>query len=211
MKNMSRPYAQCVEAPALNQAALRGCAQKKSAPSNSLVATPLVCILGRNRKEFMQIAKNKVVSIDYKLMDKSGRVLDSSEDGNPLAYIHGAGNLIPGLETALDGKRAGDKISVTIAPKDAYGERDEGQTAVIPRDRFNVKDLKAGMRFQAQTSMGTRIITVISVDADNVKVDGNHPLAGVTLVFDVTVKEVRDATQEELAHGHVHGPGGHHH
>lgn len=159
----------------------------------------------------MQIAKNKVVSIDYKLTDKSGKVLDSSEGGEPLAYIHGAKNIIPGLEAALDGKRSGDKISVTIEPKDAYGERDEEQMATIPRDKFNVKEIQPGMQFQAQTTHGTRILTVVSVDKDHVKVDGNHPLAGVTLVFDVTVKEVRDATQDELAHGHVHGAGGHHH
>jgi FKBP-type peptidyl-prolyl cis-trans isomerase SlyD len=159
----------------------------------------------------MQIAKNKVVTIDYKLTDQSGKVLDSSEGGDPLAYIHGAKNIIPGLEAALEGKKSGDKISVTIPPKDAYGERDEQQTATIPRDRFNVKDIQAGMQFQAQTTHGTRVLTVVSVDKDNVKVDGNHPLAGVTLVFDVTVKDVRDATQDELSHGHVHGPGGHHH
>ncbi len=159
----------------------------------------------------MQVAKNKVVSIDYKLTDKSGQLLDSSEGGDPLAYIHGAGNIIPGLETALAGKKSGDKISVTIPPKDAYGERDEEQTATIPRDKFNVKDVKAGMQFRAQTEQGTRVLTVVTVDKDNVKVDGNHPLAGVTLVFDVTVKDVREATQDELAHGHVHGPGVHHH
>jgi FKBP-type peptidyl-prolyl cis-trans isomerase SlyD len=123
----------------------------------------------------MQIAKNKVVSIDYKLTDISRNVLDSSQCGQPLAHIHGAGNIIPGLETAPAGKKSGDKVSVITLPKDGYGERDEEQTATIPRDRFNVKDVKARMRFRAQTEHGMRALTVVSVDKDNVKVDGNHP------------------------------------
>lgn len=166
-----------------------------------------------NAMEFiMQIAKDKVASIEYTLTDKAGQVLDSSVGGEPLAYLHGAGNIIPGLEKALDGRKAGDAFTVSIAPAEGYGERNDTLTQTLPRSMFHgVDEIEAGMQFQAQTDQGMQVITVTGVTADLVTVDGNHPLAGETLNFDVKVIEVREATREELDHGHVHGPGGHHH
>ena len=160
----------------------------------------------------MQIADNKVVSINYTLTDNTNNVIDSSEGGEPLAYLHGASNIIPGLEIALGGKTVGDKLKVTVLPEEAYGVRDEALLQVIPRDRFEPDvDIQIGMQFQTPSESGLEVVTVISVTDDGVTVDGNHPLAGVTLLFSVEVMEVRDATEEELSHGHVHGPDGHHH
>jgi len=160
----------------------------------------------------MQVAKDKVVSIDYTLTDDEGTVLDSSEGRAPLAYLHGAGNIIPGLEKALEGKRAGEKLTVRVAAAEAYGERDDALTQQVPREMFmGVDELEVGMRFQAQTNQGVQIVTITEISGDVVTVDGNHPLAGKPLNFAVSVVDVRDATGEELAHGHVHGEGGHEH
>jgi FKBP-type peptidyl-prolyl cis-trans isomerase SlyD len=160
----------------------------------------------------MQITDNKVVSINYTLTDDANNVIDSSEGGDPLAYLHGANNIIPGLEIALSGKSVGDKLKVTVKPEDAYGVRDEALLQVIPRDRFEPDvDIQIGMQFQTPSESGLEVVTVIQVTDDGVTVDGNHPLAGVTLLFNVEVVEVRDASEEELSHGHVHGPDGHHH
>lgn len=159
----------------------------------------------------MQISSRKVVKIDYTLTNEEGEVLDSSKDQEPLVYLHGSGNIIPGLEAALEGKSAGDKLQVKVPPADGYGERDDELVQAVPRDKFPVKDVEVGMQFHAQGPDGSQIVTVVGVDADTVEVDANHPLAGVTLAFDVTVLEVRDATLEELTHGHVHGAGGHEH
>lgn len=160
----------------------------------------------------MQIAAKKVVSIDYTLTDAAGTVIDTSKGGQPLPYLHGSGNIVPGLESALDGKQTGESIKVTVQPDQAYGQRDENLVQDVPRSRFPANaDIKPGMQFQANTPDGSRVISVVSADADNVKIDANHPLAGMPLTFDVTVVDVRDATEEELNHGHVHGPGGHHH
>lgn len=160
----------------------------------------------------MQVSKDKVVSIDYTLRDDQGQVLDTSSGREPLPYLHGAQNIIPGLEAALEGKRVGDTLSVTVLPADAYGERDAELVQDVPRDRFQgVSQIEPGMQFQAQTPQGRRIVTVTKVDDQNVTVDANHPLAGQTLHFEVTVKDVRQATPEEVQHGHAHGPGGHHH
>jgi FKBP-type peptidyl-prolyl cis-trans isomerase SlyD len=160
----------------------------------------------------MQIAKHKVVSINYTLTDQADTVLDSSEGGEPLVYIHGLGHIIPGLENALAGKAAGDTLKVTVPPEDAYGMRNEALKQTVPRERFEPgMDIETGMRFHAPTEDGIEIVTVTMVDADSVTVDANHPLAGMTLNFSVEVVEVRDASAEELSHGHVHGPGGHHH
>ena len=153
----------------------------------------------------MQIAKDKVVSFDYTLTDPSGEVIDTSQGGEPLAYLHGGGNIIPGLENALDGKAPGDKFQVSIPPEQAYGQRDEALLQVYTRDVLKgVDEVEVGMQFQAETNRGMQILTVMAVDGDNVTLDANHPLAGVTLNFDVTIVDVRDATGEELAHGHVH-------
>jgi FKBP-type peptidyl-prolyl cis-trans isomerase SlyD len=160
----------------------------------------------------MQIAQDSVVSIHYTLTNDAGEVLDSSSGGDPLAYLQGHGNLIPGLEGELQGKRAGDKLQVRIAPADAYGEQDESLIQAVPRSAFaGIADIQVGMQFQAQSNHGPRTVTITKVAGDMVTVDGNHPLAGQHLNFAVEVLGVRAATQEELSHGHVHGPGGHHH
>lgn len=160
----------------------------------------------------MQVAKDKVVSIDYTLTDDEGSVLDTSKGRAPLAYLHGAGNIIPGLEKALEGKQAGEQVAVRVPAAEAYGERDDALAQEVPLEMFQgVESIEPGMRFQAQTSAGVQVVTVTKVEGESVTVDGNHPLAGKPLNFDVNVVEVRDATDEELAHGHVHGPEGHDH
>jgi FKBP-type peptidyl-prolyl cis-trans isomerase SlyD len=160
----------------------------------------------------MNVAKDKVVSIDYTLTDDAGKVLDSSNGREPLAYLHGAGNIIPGLESALEGKGQGDQLNVSIKPTDAYGERDDRMVQAVPRSSFgSVQSIEPGMQFQANTPAGPRVITVVGVEGDQVTVDANHPLAGQTLNFDVKIVNVRDATSAELEHGHVHGAGGHQH
>jgi FKBP-type peptidyl-prolyl cis-trans isomerase SlyD len=158
-------------------------------------------------------APDKVVLIHYTLKNDSGEVIDSSSGGDPLAYIHGQGNIIPGLEKALEGKQSGDKVNVSVEPSEGYGERDDSLVQQVPRRAFGgAPNVQPGMQFHAQTSQGhTRVVTVTRIQGDMVTVDGNHPLAGENLHFDVEVTEVRDATEEELEHGHVHGPGGHHH
>ena len=160
----------------------------------------------------MRIAKDAVVSIDYTLTDNDGSVLDSSQGGEPLAYLHGAGNIIPGLEDALEGKATGDQLQVSVPPEKAYGRRIEELRHKVPRKMFEAKgEIKPGMRFHADGEHGTHTVTVIEVDAENVTVDANHPMAGKTLHFKVHVVNVRSATDEELKHGHVHGAHGHHH
>jgi FKBP-type peptidyl-prolyl cis-trans isomerase SlyD len=160
----------------------------------------------------MQIAAQKVVSIDYTLKNDRGEVLDSSQGHEPLAYIHGNGNLVPGLEQALEGRQAGDKLSVKVPPEQGYGVRDEALVQQVPRRAFQgVKDLQPGMQFHTQGAGGPAVVNIVRVQGDMVTVDGNHALAGETLNFDVEVKDVREATSDEVMHGHVHGPGGHHH
>lgn len=160
----------------------------------------------------MRIAKNAVVSIDYTLTDNDGSVLDRSREGEPLAYLHGAGNIIPGLEEALEGKAAGDQLQVSVPPEKAYGRRVEELRHKVPRKMFDTKgEIKPGMRFHANGENGTHTVTVTAVDSEHVTVDANHPMAGKTLNFDVRVVTVRDATHEELTHGHVHSPHDHHH
>jgi FKBP-type peptidyl-prolyl cis-trans isomerase SlyD len=158
------------------------------------------------------VAADKVVLIHYTLTDDSGKVLDSSSGGDPLAYIQGHGNLIPGLERELEGKTAGTKLSVKVSPEDGYGVRDPALLQKVPLRAFGGTRVQPGMQFQAQDSSGhPRVITVVGIQGDMVTVDGNHALAGQNLHFEVEIIEVREATAEELEHGHVHGPGGHHH
>lgn len=160
----------------------------------------------------MQIAANAVVSIHYRLTNASGEQLDSSEGQDPLAYLHGASNIIPGLENALSGKVVGDKLSVTVEPEEGYGPVKEELIQDVDRANFEGIDvIEPGMQFMAQTPWGQQPVTVVKVEEDTITLDGNHPLAGQTLSFDVEVVEVRAATEEELSHGHVHGAGGHHH
>jgi FKBP-type peptidyl-prolyl cis-trans isomerase SlyD len=159
----------------------------------------------------MEISKHKVVTMDYTLSDDDGNVIDSSRGNDPLSYIQGTGNIIPGLEAALEGKTPGENVAVSIAPEDGYGERDESLLQVVPRNLFNVDDLQVGMFFETQTQAGAQVVTVVGVTDEEVTVDANHPLAGKTLNFDVDVVDVREASEEELEHGHVHGEGGHEH
>ncbi len=160
----------------------------------------------------MKVADNTVVVIDYTLTNNEGQVIDSSEGAGPLAYLHGAGNIIPGLEDALLGKEAGDEVKASIEPANAYGERHEALKQEVPAELFSgVEKVEVGMQFQSETDQGPVLVTVTEVGDQTITVDGNHPLAGVHLNFDVNIREVREATQEELEHGHVHGEGGHHH
>jgi FKBP-type peptidyl-prolyl cis-trans isomerase SlyD len=159
----------------------------------------------------MRIAKNSVVSIEYTLTDAEGAVLDSSKGQLPLTYIHGNGNIVVGLEEALEGKEKGASLKVSVPPAKGYGERDTSLSQIVPREMFDIEELEPGMRFHAEGEHGTHVVTVTAVDNDSVTVDANHPLAGQTLNFKVTVMDVRAATEQELAHGHVHGPHGHDH
>jgi FKBP-type peptidyl-prolyl cis-trans isomerase SlyD len=160
----------------------------------------------------MQIAANAVVSIHYTLTNAAGEQLDSSAGQEPLAYLHGASNIIPGLENALTGKAQGDKLSVTVEPEEGYGQVRDELVQDVDRANFEGIDvIEPGMQFMAQTPWGQQPVTVVKVQDDVITLDGNHPLAGQTLNFDVEVVEVREATQEEIEHGHVHGAGGHQH
>jgi len=161
----------------------------------------------------MTIAENKVVTMDYKIVDAtSGELIDSSENGQPMTYLHGAQNIVPGLEKALAGKTVGDVLEVTVAPEDAYGERSEEGVQQVPVEAFEgMKNVEPGMTVTADTPDGPLNLVITAVDEDTVTVDANHPMAGKSLTFSVTISDIRDANEEELTHGHVHGPGGHHH
>jgi len=159
----------------------------------------------------MQIAKHTVVSIEYQLTTDEGEVLDTSSGHGPLAYVHGAGGIIPGLEAELEGKQQGDAFKVRIEPEQAYGLREDRMVQVVPRADLPPGVLEVGMQLQGQTEGGSLVLTVVEVKEQEVLLDGNHPLAGIALNFDITVAEVRAATSEEVEHGHVHGPGGHEH
>jgi len=159
----------------------------------------------------VSIKKDSVVTFNYTLKDDGGAVIDSSAPGEPLAYLHGHGNLVPGLERELEGKAAGEKLTVKVTPADGYGERSGELIQKVPRRALKgINKITVGMRLHAQTQQGPRAVTVTAVTGDMVTIDGNHPLAGQNLNFDIDLVDVRDATAEELAHGHVHGPGGHH-
>jgi FKBP-type peptidyl-prolyl cis-trans isomerase SlyD len=159
----------------------------------------------------MQVADNMAVSIHYTLTNDGGEVLDSSIGDEALVYLHGGGNIISGLEKALHGKVAGDKFNVRIAPEDAYGELMEEMIQVISRDMFEgIDNIEVGMQFHADVSSGSGVVTVVNIDEDDITIDGNHPLAGLALNFDVEVIDVRAATEKEAAHGHIHGAGCHH-
>lgn len=160
----------------------------------------------------MNIGPQCAVSFHYTLTDDAGAVVDSSRGGEPLAYLHGAGNIVPGLEDALSGRGAGEQFKVSIAPEQGYGARIEALVQKMPRSMFEgMPGPEIGMQFQAESNMGPVMVTVIAVDEDSVTLDGNHAMAGATLHFEVEVVAVRAASAEELEHGHVHGAGGHHH
>ncbi|MDQ6961688.1 MAG: peptidylprolyl isomerase [Mariprofundaceae bacterium] len=157
----------------------------------------------------MQISKHKAVTIHYTLTGSDDAVIDSSRDGEPLDYIHGLGILVPGLEEVLEEKTAGDRVVVTLPPKDGYGERSEELLEKIERNKFEFDgEIEVGMRFEAETQDGVDLVEVIAVDETHISIDANHPLAGKTLHFDVEVIAIRDATEEEVTHGHVHGEEG---
>ena len=160
----------------------------------------------------MQIEVQKVVTLNYTLTDNEGTVIDESKDSS-FAYLHGASNIIPGLENALTGKQAGESLSVSVAPEDGYGERDAARTQSVPKNMFpEDAEIEIGMQFHAQgPNEETIVVTVTELEDETVTVDGNHPLAGVELNFAVEIIEVREASQEEIEHGHVHGADGHHH
>ena len=156
----------------------------------------------------MQITKKMAVSIHYVLTDGAGTELDNSRGDKPMVYLHGSGQIILGLEKALYEKSVGDKFVVTIAPEEAYGERQDDMDQVVPMSMFEGMDkVEEGMQFHADASQGVNVVTVTKVDGDNVTIDGNHPLAGVALTFDVEVMDIRPATADELSHNHVHGEG----
>jgi FKBP-type peptidyl-prolyl cis-trans isomerase SlyD len=160
----------------------------------------------------MKAASGMVVRMHYTLTDDSGEVLDSSQGSDPLAYLHGHGNIIPGLERALEGKEAGHKSKVTVAPADGYGEVNQEAIFEAPREHFPPEmTLEVGQRVHAEGPNGNITLTVVKLTDKGAVLDANHPLAGKTLHFDVELVEVRAATKEELTHGHVHGAGGHHH
>ena len=158
----------------------------------------------------MQIGSQKAVTISYTLKDDQGEVLDTSEGREPLTYLHGTGNIVPGLEAALEGKTVGDAIQTTLTPEQGYGDRDEQQVRNVPLRKLPEGKVEVGMRYRIQTEEGYSAALVTAIRGDYATIDANHPLAGMTLHFDVKVLGVRDATAEELSHGHVHEPGHHH-
>lgn len=161
----------------------------------------------------MKFGPQKVIRFDYTLSDNDGEVIDSTEGQEPLAFIYGSAALKPALREQMEGRQSGDSFQVTVQPEDGYGLRDESLIREVGRDMFgDIEQIEAGMLFQTANAGGaTEMVTVVAVGDDTVTVDHNHPLAGVTLNFAIDVIEVRDATQEEISHGHVHGPGGHQH
>ncbi|MDK1289282.1 FKBP-type peptidyl-prolyl cis-trans isomerase [Pseudoalteromonas umbrosa] len=156
----------------------------------------------------MKIAQNAVVKMHYAVLDDDQNTIDNTFDEEPLEFIIGTGFLIEGLENALIDKQAGDKISVTVQPEEGYGERNDNLTQAVPKSMFEGIEVEVGMQFRATTDEGEQAVIVIGVEDDEVIVDGNHPLSGLTLHFDVEILDVREATADELAHGHVHGTGG---
>jgi FKBP-type peptidyl-prolyl cis-trans isomerase SlyD len=159
----------------------------------------------------MKIAKDSVVRFHYTVSEVGQESLESSKDREPLAILYGHGNIIPGLETAMLDREAGASFGVDVAAADAYGEKRDGLSQRVPKKHFGAQKLEPGMQVVLQTNFGPRAVTIQKVGMSVVDVDLNHPMAGKDLHFDVEIVEVREASAEELAHGHVHGDGGHHH
>lgn len=166
----------------------------------------------------MPSENKKVIQFHYRLSNESGEVLEDSNGGEPIAFLQGQGNIIAGLEKAMEGKVTGDSFNVTVAPTEAYGERQQNSLQRVPikhilgdADKRLKKTLKPGMVVSVQTEHGARHVTIVKLGKFNADVDTNHPLAGQTLTFDVSIAGVRDATDDEIKHGHAHGVGGHHH
>ena len=160
----------------------------------------------------MIVEKDKVVTFHYTLKNADGEQMESSREKDPMNYLHGAGNIIPGLEKAMEGHAVGDEFSVTVEPEDAYGLRNEKNVQRVPLKRLKgIGKISVGQVLNLQTKQGQVQVTVLKVGRFNVDVDGNHPLAGAQLTFDVEIMDIRDASEEEMTHRHVHGPGGHQH
>ncbi|MDR6842459.1 FKBP-type peptidyl-prolyl cis-trans isomerase [Pseudoxanthomonas sacheonensis] len=159
----------------------------------------------------MKIAKDSVVRFHYTVSEVGQESLESSKDREPLAILYGHGNIIPGLETAMLDREAGASFSVDVPAADAYGEKRDGLSQRVPKKHFGAQKLEPGMQVVLQTNFGPRAVTIQKVGMSVVDVDLNHPMAGKDLHFDVEIVEVREASAEELEHGHVHGDGGHHH
>ncbi len=153
----------------------------------------------------MEIDKNRVVGIHYKLTDPKGQLIDTSDEMSPFYFLFGTGAIVPGLEKQLKGKKEGDSFKAIIPPEEAYGACDDAMTQKVPRQLFeDVDEIKLGMQFEVETELGSLVVSVREIEDDFITVDGNHPMAGITLHFDVNVMAVREATSEELEHGHVH-------
>lgn len=159
----------------------------------------------------MSISENSVVTLDFTVTNVNGDILDTTEDKQPLEYLHGTGFLVSGLEDVLSGKVAGEDFDVTLTPDQAYGERDEELVQSVPGELFDGMEVAEGDTFVAETDDGHRPVTIVEVAEVFVKVDGNHPLAGMTLTFKGVVRGIREATEEEVTHGHVHGEHDHDH
>ena len=159
----------------------------------------------------VKIEIKKAVTLAYTLTDKEGNVLDKADTNEPFIYLHGTGGIIPGLEKALDGKTKDDQFEINLEPSEAYGDYSDQLVQDVPKDMFGEmsdEDMFVGAQFHAETSQGMQVVTVNAINEDTITIDGNHPMAGKALNFDVTVLDVRDATEEELAHGHIHADGG---
>ena len=160
----------------------------------------------------MKIENNKVVGIEYTLKDKDGEVVDTNAgSGEPLYFIQGLGTIVPGLERAMNGKSQGDSFDVVVKAADGYGEFDANRKRRVPRSVVGDMKVEVGMMLQATGPEGASVVTVSEVTDTDIEIDGNHPMAGRDLFFSIKVTEIRDATEEELSHGHIHGAGGHHH
>jgi FKBP-type peptidyl-prolyl cis-trans isomerase SlyD len=160
----------------------------------------------------MTITKGSVVLFDYTLTDDEKDIIDSSKDSGPLAYLHGEGQIVKGLEKAMEGRGAGDSFKISVSPAEGYGLPDPAKIATVTADQIEGgEELEEGMQLEASSDAGEQIVVVTKIEGNKVTLDGNHPLAGMTLHFDIMIREVRAATAEEIEHGHVHGPGGHHH
>jgi len=158
----------------------------------------------------MNIEIKKAVTLAYTLTDKDGDVLDKADTKEPFIYLHGTGGIIPGLEKALDGKAKDDQFEVSLEPSEAYGDHSDQLVQEVPKDMFGEmsdEDMFVGAQFHAETNQGMQVVTVNAINDDTITIDGNHPMAGKALNFDVTVLDVRDATDEELSHGHIHAHG----
>lgn len=160
----------------------------------------------------MTVSKHKVVTLNYTLKNNEGIILDTSEGREPLVYLHGVGSLIPGLENKLEGKAAGESMNIIIQPEDAYGKRNDNLVRIVEKSGFQGdEEMQEGMRVQLETDQGPAIAVITKIEGEEVTLDLNHPLADMELHFDIELVDIRDANPEEISHGHVHGPGGHHH